>query len=189
MKEFISGPRNKTVVVTFGRFNPPTVGHQHLVNGVRQLAQKLRADHAIFPSQSQDPKKNPLEFSEKADFLQRLFPQANIIKNSRVKTVLDAAFVLSKKFDNFVLVVGSDRVDEFKKLLNQYNGDEYTFNKIAVVSAGERDPDAEGVAGMSASKLRGFAIKNDFKSFAKGIPGKQDLAKEIYNAVRGGMNL
>lgn len=189
LKAFISAPRNKTVVITFGRFNPPTVGHQKLIDSVRTMASRLRADHAIFPSQSQDAKKNPLNPSDKADFLSRLFPQANIISNSRVKTVLDAAFLLSKKFNNLVLVVGEDRVQEFTKLLNQYNGKEYTFEKIAVVSAGERDPDAEGVTGMSASKLRAFAANDDFKSFAKGIPGNQKIAKEIYAAVRGGMSL
>ena len=160
----------KSVAFSFGRFNPPTIGHEKLMDNTRRANRNYR----IYASQSQDPKKNPLKFRNKVAIMKSMFPaQARKISSDKMTTAIDAMVQLYKeKHTDVVMVVGSDRVGEFDKLLKAYNGKRarhgyYKFKSIRVVSAGERDPDAEGVSGMSASKMRKAAQDNDYKSFQK----------------------
>lgn len=187
----------KTVYFTFGRMNPPTIGHEKLLNALSSKAAKN--PYRVFVSQSQDKKKNPLSYKDKVKVIRKMFPKhaRSIMMNTKVKTAIDAAVQLfNEGYVNLVMVVGSDRVRDFDILLNRYNGEKarhgfYKFNKITVVSAGERDPDAEGVEGMSASKMRDAASSGDFTQFSQGIPRNVSNAdtKGIYNMVRTGMGL
>jgi hypothetical protein len=180
-------------VFAFGRMNPPTVGHAALVDKVKDIAAANKATHSIVLSHSQDPKKNPLTPEQKLKHARRFFPGANI----SVATKEEPTFIhhLRKLHNQGVthvtMVAGSDRVEEYKKLLDKYNGPgkEFNFKKINVVSAGQRDPDAEGVAGMSASKMRSHAENKNYSEFKKGIPSHvhPEHAKELYNDVRAGM--
>jgi hypothetical protein len=183
--------------LVFGRFNPPTTGHEKLLD---KLASTARGkDYFIFASQSSDPKKNPLDYQTKVKFMRKMFPKhaRNIMLDKNIKNVLMAAVHMSKKgYKNLVMVVGSDRIKEFDSLLKKYNGidarhGKYDFETIKVVSAGDRDPDSDDVSGMSASKQRDNAKNNDFRKFSMGLPkGANDsLAKDLFNAVRKGMNL
>ena len=160
----------KTVVVSFGRFNPITVGHEKLVNKVITEAVGRKADAAVYMSHSQDSKKNPLSYDQKVKLGQKAF--GKIVKKSPARTIIEVAKELSSKYDTFILVVGSDRVKEFETLLNKYNELDYTFENIEIVSAGERDPDSEGVTGMSASKKRAAAKAGDIGLFKQGLPKK-----------------
>ena len=178
----------------FGRFNPPTTGHEKLFE---QLKKVSGGSYRIYASKSQDPKKNPLNFKQKIKFLRKMFPKhaRAVMADNNVRNVLDIAVKLyDQGYTDVQMVAGSDRIKEFEILLNKYNGVKsrhgfYEFkNKIKVVSAGERDPDAEGVSGMSASKMRAAAADNDMTSFAKGLP-KSVSPKELYLAVRKGMGL
>ena len=181
----------------FGRFNPPTTGHEKLITKVASLARGN--DYKIFASQSVDAQKNPLEYKTKVKFMRKMFPKyaRNIIMETSVKNFLDATMYMYKQgYKNLVMVAGDDRVQEFQKLLTKYNGvdsrhGKYEFESIKVVSAGERDPDADDVTGMSASKQRANAKNNDFAKFSQGLPkGVSDqLSKQLFNAVRKGMNL
>jgi len=187
----------KTIFFTFGRMNPPTIGHEKLL---KALASKSgNSPYRVYLSQSQDSKKNPLSYKDKVKFARKMFPRhaRSIMLNLKIKTVFDAATSLyDEGYKNIVMVVGSDRVNEFDILLKKYNGKKgkhgfYNFQRINVVSAGNRDPDAEGVEGMSASKMRDAAKQDDFTQFSQGIPRNVSTAatKEIYNAVRKGMGL
>jgi len=181
-----------TVVFAFGRFNPPTTGHQLLVEFVKRFAASRRAEHVIYASRSQDPKKNPLSVERKVHYLQLMFPGTNFkAANERERTFIEAVKALNSRYKNLIMVAGSDRVPEYTKLLNKYNGTEFKYDSIEVVSAGERDPDADDVSGMSASKLRSIAVKGDFAEFRKGIPRTmRDIdARRLMNDVRSGMGL
>ena len=167
--------RGDDITFTFGRFNPPTVGHEKVMDATKKAAAK---DYRVYASKTQDPKKNPLKYEQKVKWMKRMFPKhkSKIQSGGNYRTALDVAVKLHDEgFLNLTMVVGSDRVREFNTLLKKYNGVEsthglYDFKTIKVKSAGERDPDAEGVAGMSASKMRKAAMDNDFKSFSQGLP-------------------
>lgn len=183
------------VTFTFGRFNPPTVGHEKLINKVHEVS---KGAYRIYASQSSDPKKNPLSYTDKIKFLRKMFPRhaRNIISDTKIKTAFDALDSLYEQgYRQVTFVVGSDRVEEFEKTLNKYNGEKratgfYNFEGgIQVVSAGERDPDADDVSGMSASKMRAAAKDNNFELFAKGLPSGFREAQKLFNAVRSGMGL
>jgi nicotinic acid mononucleotide adenylyltransferase len=177
-----------SIVISFGRFNPITVGHEKLVSKVISEAAKRKADAAIYMSHSQDSKKNPLSYIQKTQLGQKAF--GKIVKKSNARSIIEVAKELSNKYDNLIVVVGSDRVSEFQSLLSKYNEMEYVFKNIEVVSAGERDPDAEGVTGMSASKMRELAKNGDAQSFKSGLPTKlKSSAVEIINMVRKGMGI
>lgn len=179
----------KSATFTFGRFSPPTTGHQKLVGAVHAHAKQTGGDHFVFPSHSHDAKKNPLPHHEKVDFMRKVFPKTNVVSDEHVRTAIDAVKHLHKKgYKKVTMVVGSDRVEHFHNLLHTYNGKEYDIPHLEVKSAGHRDPDADGVEGMSASKMREHAAKKDFKSFREGVPVKKH-AKELYTAVRRGMKL
>jgi predicted nucleotidyltransferase len=190
----ISEATSKSVAFTFGRFNPPTIGHEKLINKVKSVPAN---DYRIYLSKSVDTKKNPLSPREKLDYMKKIFPQhASTILLNPTNMVLDIATDLYKKgFSDITMVVGSDRVREFDSILKKYNDVKgkphgyYNFNSIKVVSAGERDPDAEGAMGMSASKMRAAAEKGDIQSFKKGLPTSYRDVEKLFKDVRKGMNL
>jgi len=183
--------KTDSIVLAWGRFNPPTTGHEKLITAVVSEAKKRGADYRIYPTKSTDPKKNPLTFKEKVRFMRKMFPRhaRKISSDEGINTLIKAVQKLEAEgYKNLTLLAGSDRINEFKTLLNRYNKKDYTFDKIDVVSAGDRDPDAEDVSGMSASKMRAAASKGDFVSFKKGAPNAK-IAKPLYNAVRKGMKI
>ena len=177
------------VVVSFGRMNPMTNGHEKLADKIKAEAKKRNADAKLYLSHSTNPKKDPLDFKTKVKFAKKAF--GPMVQNSVARTIIEVAKELTGKYDDLIVVVGSDRIPEFKALLNKYNGKDFTFKTIEVVSAGERDPDAEGVSGMSGSKMRGFVTSDDFNSFKQGVPSKlsDSDAKALFDAVKRGMNL
>src|SRR6056300_1729121 len=184
--------KGKSIAFAFGRFNPPTIGHEKLINKVKSVPTN---DYKIYLSRSEDPKKNPLFPRDKLSIMKKMFPShARNIEINRTNMVLDIATMLyNKGYTDITMVAGSDRVREFEGILKKYNGVKsrhglYDFNTINVVSAGERDPDAEGATGMSASKMRAAAAKGDLKSFEKGLPRGVD-AEDIMKQVRKGMRL
>ena len=174
----------KTLVYAFGRMNPPTAGHGKLIQKVKQLAQRERADHLIVVSHSQDKHKNPLTPQKKVAHLKRMFPQTKFKASDRVNpNFIKQLGLITGKYDKVIMVAGSDRVQEFQRILDRYNGKDFKFDEIDVISAGARDPDAEGVTGISASKMRLFVKNNDFNSFKRGLPagysGSQALFKDV----------
>jgi 5'(3')-deoxyribonucleotidase len=174
----------QSIRFTFGRFNPPHIGHKKLLDAVGK--------GYIFPSHTHDSKKNPLMPKEKVGFMRSMFPQyaGNIVYKENATNIIDIMKLLQKNgHKNVTMVVGSDRVDSFDKLLKTYNGKEYRFDTITVESAGVRDPDADGVEGASASKVRQAATNNDFETFKSMIPGGNNLAKAIFQATREGLKL
>jgi len=187
----------KTVFFTFGRMNPPTTGHEKLMNELSKKSGKN--PYRVYLSQSTDKKKNPLDFKYKVKTVRKFFPKhaRSVMLDKKVKTVFDAVTEMyNDGFKNIAMVVGSDRVNEFNTLLNKYNGVKgrhglYNFNKINVISAGDRDPDADDVSGMSASKMRSLANEGDFTQFSQGLPRNvsNSDAKKVYNEVRKGMGL
>ena len=187
----------KTVYFTFGRMNPPTTGHEKLMN---ELAKKSGSNpYRVYLSQSTDKKKNPLDFKYKVKTVRKFFPKhaRSVMLNKKVKNVFDAVTEMyNDGFKNVTMVVGSDRINEFNTLLKKYNGVKgrhglYNFNKINVISAGDRDPDADDISGMSASKMRQLANEGNFTQFSQGLPRNVSNAdaKKVYNEVRRGMGL
>ena len=183
LRELFEAPK-KVAVAAFGRMNPPTIGHEKLVEKVKSFA----GDHYIFLSQTVKPKDNPLPFDVKLEFAKKFFPGVNVGHPS-VRTPIQMLQMLEKLgYTDVIYVAGSDRVASFEKLFNDYNGKEYNFNSITVENAGERDPDADGAEGMSASKMRAAAAAGDLESFAQGVPTPA-LAQKMYDAVRTGMGI
>jgi len=183
LRQLFEEPR--TAVIAFGRMNPPTIGHAKLVDAVKSQ----QGDQYLFLSQSQKPKTDPLAFEDKLRYAKFFFPNITI-GHPEVKTIIQALKKISDMgYENLIYVAGSDRVQAFEELINKYNGgDDYSFKNIQVVSAGERDPDADGAEGMSASKMRAAAAAGDLESFKQGVPN-QEVADEMYNAVRKGMGV
>ena len=186
----------KEITFTFGRFNPPTTGHEKLLDKVAQVARGGK--YVVYASQSTDPKKNPLDYTTKVKYMRKMYPRhaRSIVLDKNVRMVFD---ILTKLYDqgyNRVnMVVGSDRVKEFEVLTNKYNNVKgrhgfYNFEGgVNIVSAGERDPDADDVSGMSASKMRAAAEANDFALFSKGLPKGFKEGQALFNEVRKGMGL
>ena len=187
--------KQKTAVFSFGRLNPPTIGHQKLLQKIIQTSRKENGYACLFVSISQDAKKNPLSASKKITYIKKMFPkEARQIQIKDSHTVLDALVELNDKYDRLVMVVGSDRVGDFKSLLKKYNGIDsqhgyYKYEDIQIVSAGERDPDAEGATGMSASKMRAAAASSDYDSFALGLPSTFTDGQRLYKDIRLAMNI
>ena len=164
---------SESVVIVFGRFNPPTTGHEKLLTAASDEAARQKADLRIYPSRSVDPKKNPLQPGAKIDYMKKMFPdyEEDIRDDANSKTIFDVLVACQNVgYKGVTIVVGQDRLNEFQGLSQKYNGDLYEFEEINVVSAGERDADAEGLEGMSASKLRKAAMDGNFKEFVKGVP-------------------
>jgi hypothetical protein len=198
-QQFLKEQSGKTAVYTFGRFNPPTIGHEKLLRVVDTTSKKEGGDYFVYTSHSQDPKKNPLSHKQTINFLKLIFSKhRSHIEDSSAVTALHAASDIYDKggYTKLMMVVGSDRVRDFSALLNRYNDSKskhgyYKFDSIEVVSAGERDPDAEGADGMSASKMRQAVKDSDYDVFKMGLPsGTSDsISKNLYNAVAKGMKL
>jgi len=184
-----AGTKNP-VVFAFIRANPPTSGHGLIINAVLSLSKKFNADHFIYVSHSQDAKKNPLNQSTKISYLRSAFPSVNFVgSSSKLPSFIQVATHLNKTYKDLIMVSGSDRVSEFKKKLDQYNGKEFNFDSILVVSAGDRDPDSEDLLGMSATKMRAAAANNDFSLFEKGVPSSlvPVMKRKMFDDVRSGM--
>jgi len=181
-----------TLTIAFGRFNPPTTGHEKLLDTVASSSDD--DDYMIIPSRSQDKKKNPLDADTKVSVMQKMFPKHKnkIVNDANNRTIFD---VLKKAhndgYANVRIVGGGDRVKEFDKLANDYNGKLYQFDNVEVMSAGDRDPDSDDVTGMSASKQRKAAAEGDIKAFMKGVPKSlsQKDAEELFKKIRVAMNI
>ena len=184
---------DKHIVFSYGRMNPPTAGHSKVVDKVKSHADAIGANHAVIVSHSQNKKDNPLHHEHKKEFLKHVHPDVNFEHSTKEHPHFLAQL---KKFHqeghtHATMVVGSDRVKQFKALAHKYNGKEYNYKKIHILSAGQRDPDAEGVSGISGTKMRNHASGNDYKSFKAGLhPNHNDEhAKKLFKATRQGMNL
>ena len=187
-----SGETTETLTVAFGRFNPPTVGHGKLLAAAKKAAQG--EDMKIYPSRSQDAKKNPLDPDMKVGFMKKMFPDyaENIVNDEEMKSIFNVLTTADEGgYKNVNIIVGSDRQAEFENLATKYNGDLYNFDNIRVISAGVRDADAEGVEGMSASKMRKAVVDNDFDAFRRGTPKELDDGdtQALFDAVRAGMKV
>ena len=188
-------PKTKgTLTLAFGRFNPPHAGHQQLMDIAAQSAEAEESDYIIVPSRSQDAKKNPLDADTKVSVMRQMFPQHSerIVNDGANRTIFD---VLKKAhndgYTNVRIVAGQDRVKEFDKLSQNYNGQLYQFDNMEVVSSGDRDPDAEGMEGLSSSRMRLAAAEGDFKTFRAGLPEgvPRKSAMELFDTVRQSMNV
>jgi len=195
-EEFLQIPKTRgTITVAFGRFNPPTVGHQQLMDvAAAAAASDEDGQYLIFPSRSQDKKKNPLDPDTKIAYMQKLYPEhgANIVNDPNSKTIFDVLKMAhADGYSNVRIIAGGDRIKEFDKLSGNYNGQLYAFDNIEVVSSGDRDPDAKGVEGMSASRMRLAAAEGDLNKFMQGLPPdiKKDEAKELFDVLRGAMQV
>ena len=192
-EEVGAGPKveDETVTIVFGRFNPPTIGHKKLLDAASKAA--AGGDLKIYPSRTQDSKKNPLDPDMKISYMRKLFPDYDeqIINDAEMMSIFDVLTTADQEYENVNIVVGADRQSEFENLANKYNGDLYDFSNIRVISAGVRDSDAEGVEGASASKMRKAVADDDFAAFKRGIPKGVDDgdAMAVFNAVRIGMNI
>jgi len=181
-----------TLTIAFGRFNPPTTGHEKLLDTVASSSDDN--DYMIVPSRTQDKKKNPLDADTKVSVMQKMFPKHKdkIVNDANNKTIFD---VLKKAhtdgYANVRILGGADRVKEFEKLTGNYNGKLYQFDKLEIKSAGDRDPDSDDITGMSASKQRKAAAEGDIKTFMKGVPKSlnQKDAEELFKKIRTAMNV
>ena len=180
-----------TLTLAFGRFNPPTVGHEKLLQMAKKTSQG--GDLKIYPSRTQDAKKNPLDPDMKVSYMKKMFPdfEENIVNDDEMRSIFNVLQTADGEYKNVTIIVGSDRQAEFESLATKYNGDLYNFDNIRVVSAGTRDSDAEGVEGMSASKMRKAVVDDDFEAFKKGVPkGVSDSdVQSLFDAVRTGMGV
>ena len=188
-------PKTKgTLTLAFGRFNPPHAGHQQLMDIAAASAEQEESDYIIVPSRSQDPKKNPLDADTKVSIMRQMFPQHSerIVNDGANRTIFD---VLKKAhndgYTNVRIDAGQDRVKEFDKLSQNYNGQLYQFDNMEVVSSGDRDPDAEGMEGLSSSRMRLAAAEGDFKTFRSGLPEgiPRKSAMALFDTVRQSMNV
>ena len=187
-----SGMMSNDITVVFGRFNPPTVGHEKLLQAAEKAAQG--GDLKIYPSRTQDAKKNPLDPDMKVSFMRKMFPdyEDRIVNDAEMVSIFNVLTTAYEEgYKNVNIIVGADRQAEFENLANKYNKDLYDFKQIRVISAGVRDADAEGVEGMSASKMRKAVADNDFEAFKKGTPSgaKTGDVQAMYDAVRAGMGV
>jgi hypothetical protein len=183
----------KHMAFCFGRLNPPTIGHKQLLDTVS----KVGGDYKIFVSQSQDPKKNPLDYTTKINFIKAMFPEhaANVVEDASLNTVVKvASYLFEQGYNAATFVAGSDRLEDMKKLLEAYNGVDgkahgyYKFEVLDFVSSGDREDGAEGVAGISASGARAAAANNDLETF-KEATGAGELSQKLFDAVRKGMGI
>ena len=187
-----SGMMSNDVTVVFGRFNPPTIGHEKLLQAAEKAAQG--GDFKIYPSRTQDAKKNPLDPDMKVSYMRKMFPkyEEQIVNDSEMISIFNVLTTAYEEgYKNVNIIVGADRQAEFENLANKYNKDLYDFKQIRVISAGVRDADAEGVEGMSASKMRKAVMDDDFEAFKKGTPkGINDgETRTLFDAVRAGMGV
>jgi hypothetical protein len=181
-----------TLTLAFGRFNPPTVGHEKLISAAEKAS--VGGDLKIYPSRTQDNKKNPLDPDMKVSYMRKMFPKhkEQIINDPDMKSIFDVLVAANEEgYKNINIVVGADRQGEFENLAQKYNGQLYDFDLIRTISAGPREEDAKGIEGVSASKQRKAVVDDDFKAFKRGLPkGINDGdAMALFSAVRQGMKL
>ena len=192
---FLREDDRATAVFAFGRFNPPTIGHQKLIETVLQTAEKVNGKAYLFLSHKQNNKTDPLDFKSKQSYIQQFYPKL-AVGDAGANTIIKALQkIQAEGRTKIIMVAGSDRVEEFQKLLKQYNGkpdkagnDLYKFDSIDVVNAGQRDPDAEGVSGASASKARELANKGQEHEFTKIAMGG-NKSKFIYNKIQDALGV
>ena len=179
------------LIFAFGRFNPPTIGHAKLMKEVITQARKNNAKHIVYASASTDKRKNPLDVNTKVKFMKKMFPDNNIkAAGGTQRTFMEILKFFNKMYGEVIMIAGSDRISEFQGLADKYNGKDYEYKKITVVSSGERDPDAEGVTGISASKMREMAKKDDYRNFKLGVPNLSSTdSKALFTAVKKGMGI
>ncbi len=181
--------KDNTLTIVFGRFNPPTAGHEKLLSAAEKIA--VGGELKIYPSRTQDDKKNPLDPDMKVSYMRKMFPKfkEQIINDSEMNTIFDVLTTADQNYANVNIVVGADRQGEFENLSQKYNKELYDFDLIRVISAGPRDADAEGIEGVSSSKQRKAVMDDDFESFKKGTPkGLSDGdSQALFDAVRNGM--
>jgi len=177
---------SKAAVFTFGRFNPPTRGHAKLIAAVERIAKEINADPFVFVSRNHDHDKNPLTYEDKLIFMRKMFPHTNIIDNDLIKNPFNASGYLGShlKYTDVVMVAGSDRVTHYQKRFS--NPDKY-FDSFKVVSAGERDPDSDDIIGMSGTKARAAAARNDLGVFRAATGWDGELGLELMRAVQRGI--
>ena len=179
---------DSTAAFIFGRFNPPTIGHKKLFDKLKSVNPVF----FVFATKTQDKKSNPLAYAEKIAAMDAQFPEMAdyVINDPNIRTIIDVMqFIEKAGHTNVIMVAGSDRVQSFDDLLQKYNGKEYNFKSIKVVSAGERDPDSDSVSGVSASKAREAAKLNDFDQFQTMFAGNEKVKRKIFDMVRQGMGL
>ena len=194
LKEFLAkGKRPKAVAFAFGRMNPPTAGHEKLLQKVEATARRIKGDGIIYVSASQDRTKNPLDARTKIKYLQPLYRNIKFVAaGGNTRTFMEVLKnALDRKYSDVYMIAGSDRVSEFKRLITQYNGKDFNFDKTEVVSAGERDPDAQGTSGISGTKMRLYAVRGDYNSFRRGLPVKMKDAdgKKLFKDLRTAMGI
>ena len=191
--EIMGAPSSEGAVIVFGRFNPPTTGHEKLIKSASDEAARAKFDLRVYPSRSVDSKKNPLQPGAKIEYMRKMFPdyEESIKDDPNAKTIFDVLIACANlEYKAVTIVVGQDRLAEFQGLAQKYNGDLYDFEEIKVISAGARDADSEGLEGMSASKMGDAAAKDDFKAFAKGIPNIGNMDKKnLYNLLQKSMGV
>lgn len=186
-KSFIVEAKKDGVVFTFGRFNPMTIGHEKLINAVNKIARKNKFEPRIYPSRTHDNKRNPIPPKEKTAFLKKMFKQSKIVGSPDIKNPFDVVMALDREgFTRVIMVVGSDRVSEFKSRLGPFIEKETKITDFSVASAGDRDPDVGGVEGASGTKQREFVKMNDFESFKKGLPRGTSprLAHDVFTIIK-----
>lgn len=182
----------KTIVLFFGRANPPHLGHGVAFKKVLDVAKSYQSNHIIYISRSTDKKKNPLSVMRKIFWLKKMFGSRYnfVAANDQIRTFIEAVKAQDGKFEQIVVIAGSDRVAEYQNLLNRYNGTkEFSFDSIKVVSAGERDPDAEGTGGLSATKMRQAAVENDITTIVGGTGLSTSDAAQLAREVRVGLGI
>jgi hypothetical protein len=195
LKEFLAkgNKRPKAVAFAFGRMNPPTAGHEKLIQKVESIAKRIKGDAIVYVSATQDKNTNPLDARTKIKYLQPLYPSVKFKPaTGNIRTFMEVlSNDLNKKYSDVYMIGGSDRVEEFKRLITKYNGQSYEFEKTEVMSAGARDPDAQGTTGISGTKMRLFAVKGDYNSFRTGLPTKMKDAdgKNLFKDLRTAMGL
>lgn len=197
-KQFFKEQAEKTAVIAYGRYNPPTIGHQKLIDTVSRVANEHTAQGYIAPSHTQNSKTDPLTFDEKKEVLNYMLPENISILESGKTFVSLLQDLQANGFKNVVHVAGSDRIPEFESLVAKYNGKPnkkgeipFQFDSYTFVSAGQRDPDSEGVEGMSASKLRKAATENDINTFLSGVSDSvpTSVKEQIFNKIRERINI
>ncbi len=185
---------SNTIIMTSIRGNPPTNGHGRVFLRMAELKKHFKAEEAlIYTTHSQDPKRNPIAYKDKIKFLKALvsekYPELKVV-DSKARNIIESLIELDGAADKIVVIAGQDRIQEFEGLLNKYNGKEYNYDSIKVISAGDRDPDSDSISGMSATKMRGYAANNDYQSFRRGIDSFNDkLIQAIFYATRKGMKI
>lgn len=171
-----------TVILSWGRMNPPTIGHEKLIMTMKELSKTHNATPLVFLSHSKDKRKNPLSYDKKFAYAKKAF--GNIVQRSQARTIIQVLKSLSEKYSSLIMVVGSDRIEEFEKLLSDYNNKEYSFANIQVISCGHRDPDSDGVEAISASKMRDYVALGDLGAFNSGLPTNLKNNREIFKDIQ-----